>query len=142
MLCLGADVELDIVPRSQYIDATQGADDPSRACVSAETLSDVTEEMAAPPDKDEVDMDISEDEVDEEGDRDMDNPHGVFGMLPKVTGKYVTRRIAKESLFITLVHGDILRLTGDDFEVRHVVVNCINPTDGGANCSVPSVGRA
>lgn len=116
MLCLGADVELDIVPRSQYIDATQGADDPSRACVSAETLSDVTEEMAAPPDKDEVDMDISEDEVDEEGDRDMDNPHGVFGMLPKVTGKSVTRRIAKESLFITLVHGDILRLTGDDFE--------------------------
>lgn len=92
MLCLGADMELNIIPSSGY------------------SKSENIVRRLAREDDEHDDSDLADaDSSDEEALATRFAP-------PKVAGPSKMKK-ETESMFFTLVHGDMLMLSGDDFEV-------------------------
>lgn len=107
MLCLGADVELTITPKRGFPVASRSASkQPDRA--SARQARQAIAKTA---------------ESDDEFSAMFDGPLSSSEDEALSTRHAVNTRVKAEkkltqSMFVTLVHGDMLLLSGDEFEVR------------------------
>lgn len=106
MLCLGADIELDIIPKHGFPVSTRSiSKQPERA--SAQQARQAITKAAE-----------SEDEFSAvfDGQLSSSEDEALSTRRAASTRVKVEKKPAK-SMFVTLVHGDILLLSGDEFEV-------------------------
>lgn len=123
MLCLGANVELSISTKSYS--GTMEAEKLIRPALAQEpTLArreaDMTE-VDDPMDPDNTDdtlLPVRSDLYHIEPEPALPVINISSTSTGKKGGGNVKKYISREAMFITLVHGDILILNGDDFEVR------------------------
>ncbi|KAI0078727.1 hypothetical protein K474DRAFT_871446 [Panus rudis PR-1116 ss-1] len=120
--CLGADVELTLIPRSGFPAYSQDerAVFPAVQDKPAHALPDINSAASDP----EYDPTVEEDDpgagllaaVHAEEARQIASDAPISSQTCNVPGRLHTPKTKTEDIFITLVHGDLLLLRGDDFD--------------------------